>query len=155
MINITCFAKTILMGTTTEAYFSQLTIHKLLKRLGLLIVHCSAFILVTFWDLSVVCEYAGSVQMTSSYMVWQTANWKSSHQWKVLFVIDLATFCDVWSSKHPQFTSFGYVFRLTLAVIYPHFAQEYLQIKLTGISTMWLQSFVVEKFRINPITFKN
>ena len=35
----------------------------------------------------------------------QTANWKSSHDWIVTLDIDLATFCDMWSSKEPQLTS--------------------------------------------------
>ena len=27
------------------------------------------------------------------------ANWKSPHNWLVLLAIDLATFCNTWSSK--------------------------------------------------------
>ena len=47
--------------------------------------------------------------MAPSCLDKQTADWKSPHDWLVTLDIDLATFCDTWSTKEPKLMPFGCV----------------------------------------------
>ena len=66
------------------------------------------------WLVSGPCQTSTSAWVVFKWPhpVWtskQTAGCKLPHDWLVTLAIDLATFCDMWSSKEPQLTPFGSV----------------------------------------------